>query len=219
MFLSDAFRRRFFPFAIATTLIVTQLGCASTTPRQHWWEFWRPKKAETDVADMKPLNYEIPGETGDAGGEISIAPLSDDLAGRYEHETEEAYARLMNQPLDEPRREPAEPEARLRPVHFDFDRFDIGADAQSTLESNLAWLRQHPEAQVQIEGHCDERGTVEYNLLLGERRAKAVKAYLVARGVSPDRLDTISYGEERPVEPASTEMAYAKNRRAQFLAY
>ena len=81
----------------------------------------------------------------------------------------------------------------------------------------LAFFFAHVE--IQIEGHCDERGTLEYNLLLGERRAKAVKAYLVQRGVQPEVLHTISYGEERPIDPEGSDVAFSKNRRAQFLVY
>lgn len=218
MFVPFAFRRRLIPLVLASVLIVSQLGCASTTPRKAWWQFWRPKKVKT-TEDMMPLSYEIPNPTGDGLGGVSIEPISEDGLGRYDEYTDEAYARLMDQPMNEPLREPATPEVRLQPVHFEFDQFDLSAAAQATLESNLEWMRRHPDRQVQIEGHCDERGTLEYNLLLGERRAKAVKAYLVSRGVPADQLDTISYGEERPVESGRTETAFARNRRAQFLAY
>lgn len=219
MFVPHAFRRRLIPFAIATALIVTQLGCASTTPRQAWWQFWRPKKVKTVAEDMKPLSYEIPDPTAGGPGDVSIEPISEDGLGRYDEYTDEAYARLMDQPMNEPLREPAAAEVRLQPVHFGFDQFDLSPAARATLEANMEWMRRHPDTQVQIEGHCDERGTLEYNLLLGERRAKAVKAYLVSRGVPADRLDTISYGEERPLESGRTETAFAQNRRAQFLAY
>jgi peptidoglycan-associated lipoprotein len=107
----------------------------------------------------------------------------------------------------------------LRAVHFAFDSADLDPVAQQTLENNLLWLRQNPGVQVQIEGHTDERGTVEYNLLLGERRAKTVKAYLVARGIPESVLHTISYGEERPLETGPNEESFAVNRRAQVLVY
>lgn len=99
-------------------------------------------------------------------------------------------------------------------VHFDLDMYDIDPQARSILDSQAAWLAKYPNVRATIEGHCDERGTREYNLALGDRRANAAKNYLVARGISPARLTTISYGKERPVATGSDESAYAENRRA-----
>lgn len=105
----------------------------------------------------------------------------------------------------------------LKRVHFDFDRFDIRPGDMEVLKENAALLRKFPSVKVQIEGHCDERGTAEYNLALGERRANSTKNYLVSLGISADRLSTISYGEERPLDPGQNEEAWAKNRRAEFV--
>ena len=105
---------------------------------------------------------------------------------------------------------------KLQDVRFDFDRSDIKPDAREILAENAKWLRKRSTVKVQIEGHCDERGTVEYNLALGQRRATSVRKYLVALGVRPERLFTISYGEEQPVDPDHTEEAWGKNRRAHF---
>jgi peptidoglycan-associated lipoprotein len=102
-------------------------------------------------------------------------------------------------------------------VYFDFDRYDLRADARATLKTNGEWLKANPAAQVQIEGHCDERGTTEYNIALGAKRAQAVKDYLVTLGVAADRLSTISYGEEVPVCREQTEDCWQKNRRARFV--
>ncbi len=99
-------------------------------------------------------------------------------------------------------------------VYFDFDRFDLNDVSRSTLERQAAWLSANPGVRVAIEGHCDERGTREYNLALGERRANAAKDYLVALGVSPDRIRTVSYGEERPVAMGSNDVAWSQNRRS-----
>jgi peptidoglycan-associated lipoprotein len=85
------------------------------------------------------------------------------------------------------------------------------------LEGNAAWIKSNAKTTVQIEGHCDSRGTIEYNLALGERRAQAVKNYLVGLGVAADRLNVISYGEEKPLVPGDSEEAWTKNRRANFL--
>ena len=99
-------------------------------------------------------------------------------------------------------------------VFFAFDRSDITPESQQILTRQADWLRRYPNVTVTIEGHCDERGTREYNLALGERRAQAVKNVLVASGIPASRISTISYGKERPAVVGSTEEAYAQNRRA-----
>ncbi len=106
---------------------------------------------------------------------------------------------------------------QLDDIHFDFDKSDIKTDARETLQKNADWLQNNPDIKIQIEGHCDERGTAEYNLALGERRAMSTKKYLVSLGISADRIYTISYGEELPIDPNHSEDAWAKNRRAHFL--
>ncbi len=98
-------------------------------------------------------------------------------------------------------------------IYFGFDKFNLKADARKTLDKQGAWLKANPSVTVSIEGHCDERGTREYNLALGERRANSVKDYLVSLGVNPARLKTISYGKERPVAMGSNEAAWGQNRR------
>jgi len=98
-------------------------------------------------------------------------------------------------------------------VFFDYDSYEIRPDAQDTLKKQAAWLQQYAQYRVTVEGHCDERGTREYNLALGERRANSVKNYLVALGVDPNRLQTISYGKERPAVEGHDEASFAQNRR------
>jgi peptidoglycan-associated lipoprotein len=105
----------------------------------------------------------------------------------------------------------------LRDVHFAFDRADLGPEAQQTLDAIADALRGVPRLRLLIEGHADERGTVEYNLALGQRRADAAKAYLVGRSIDAARIDTVSYGEQRPLDPAHGEAAWALNRRAHFV--
>lgn len=98
-------------------------------------------------------------------------------------------------------------------VFFGYDRYDLTSAARATLERQAQWLQRYPNRRVVVEGHADERGTREYNLALGERRANAVKNYLVAVGVSPSRVTTISYGKEQPAVLGATEAAWAQNRR------
>jgi len=101
-------------------------------------------------------------------------------------------------------------------IFFDFDKSDIRPDARAVLETKAAWLRANPDYKATIEGHCDERGTAEYNLALGDRRAKSTMRHMNALGVSNDRMTTISYGEERPVCTESNEACWSRNRRAEF---
>lgn len=101
-------------------------------------------------------------------------------------------------------------------IFFEFDSYDLTADSKAVLERKAAWLKANPQYRLRIEGHCDERGTNEYNLALGDRRANAAKNYLVYLGIDPSRISTISYGEERPLDPGHNEEAYRKNRRAEF---
>jgi peptidoglycan-associated lipoprotein len=98
-------------------------------------------------------------------------------------------------------------------VHFDYDKYDILDSDRTVLQRQAAWLARYPAVRVTVEGHCDERGTREYNLALGARRANAVKEYLVSLGVSGGRLETISYGKERPMCTESSESCWAQNRR------
>lgn len=99
-------------------------------------------------------------------------------------------------------------------IHFDTDRYNVDVQSQAILQSQAQWLARYPDKKITLEGHCDERGTRDYNIALGERRANAAKNYLASLGVDPSRIQVISYGKERPAEMGSTEEAYAKNRRA-----
>lgn len=107
-------------------------------------------------------------------------------------------------------------QAFLKTVYFDYDRSDIRSDQSGQLEENAAWILQQPRYKILIEGHCDERGSNEYNLGLGQRRADAVLKFFVEQGIPLERLNTISYGEERPADPGHSESAWSLNRRAEF---
>ena len=99
-------------------------------------------------------------------------------------------------------------------VFFNYDSSDLDSDAQELLQDQVAWLKQYSDVSVIVEGHCDERGTREYNLALGEKRAQSVKNYLISLGISSDRVTTISYGKERPAVVGSNDGAWAQNRRS-----
>jgi len=142
--------------------------------------------------------------------------------------TEEELARKKREEAESARREAME-NARIareqeslnaflsENVHFDFDKFNIKDSEKPILERKNQWMMDHPTAKVLIEGHCDERGTTEYNLALGDRRANACKQYLNLLGIDSNRLSTISYGEEKPIDLGHNEQAWFKNRRAQFI--
>ena len=102
-------------------------------------------------------------------------------------------------------------------VYFDYDRYNIRADARKELAKNARWLKRYGGVEIQIEGHCDERGSNEYNMALGQRRAASARNYLISLGVNPEQIYTISYGEEKPFAMGHNEEAWAQNRRGHFL--
>lgn len=107
--------------------------------------------------------------------------------------------------------------AGLSTVFFGYDKSALDSESRKVIANNAEWMKANPNVRVQIEGHCDARGTIEYNVALGERRANAVKSYMVSMGVAADRLSVISYGKEKPLEMGDSESAWSKNRRANFV--
>lgn len=105
----------------------------------------------------------------------------------------------------------------LKTVFFDYDKATLSGDAKKVISSNVEWMKKNAGTKVQIEGHCDNRGSIEYNVALGERRANSVKDYMVSLGLPSNRLATISYGEEKPLVSSESESAWKKNRRANFV--
>ena len=105
----------------------------------------------------------------------------------------------------------------VKDAFFDYDRYDLRPDQRDTLTKDAAWLREHPTVKIMVEGHCDERGTSQYNMALGQQRAEAVKDYLVQLGIDASRIQIISYGKERPFATGHDENAWAQNRRDHFL--
>ncbi|MEE8394366.1 MAG: peptidoglycan-associated lipoprotein Pal [Rhodospirillales bacterium] len=152
-----------------------------------------------------------------APDESSAASGAGDQSGQSGQASEAGAFRGAGQSLDAPRYEGTQDQLVVEVgdrVHFDYDKYNLTPEARTILEKQAAWLNKYPDTNVSIEGHCDERGTREYNLALGERRANAVKNYLVTMGVSSDRIQLISYGKERPVAMGSSEAAWAQNRRS-----
>ncbi len=144
-------------------------------------------------------------------GAAKKAPTPEELKARE-------LARLKQQELERQKRIQAMAEAlEKKDIHFDFDKYNLKPEAQQILKELGNFLLEHPEYRVRIEGNCDERGSEEYNLALGARRANAAKEYLVSLGVSPDRLDTISYGEDRPLCREHNESCWWRNRRDHFV--
>ncbi len=105
----------------------------------------------------------------------------------------------------------------MKDSNFDFDKYNVRAKDAAILKENAAWFAANPGKKVKVEGHCDERGTVEYNLALGQKRADSAKNFLVNLGIDGRSIDTVSYGKEKPLDPGHNEGAWAKNRRAQFV--
>ena len=107
---------------------------------------------------------------------------------------------------------------KIKDIYFEFDKSDLTSRARKVLTANAEWLKENSKVKVLVEGHCDERGTIEYNLALGQRRAVMVRKYLITLGIESKRINTISYGEEKPVDIGHDEEAWARNRRAHILA-
>jgi len=105
----------------------------------------------------------------------------------------------------------------LKTINFEYDSFSLTSSAKSTLQGNINIMKATLNARIEIEGHCDERGSIQYNIALGEKRANSVRSYLVDRGISGDRLSIISFGEEKPIDDGHNDTAWSKNRRANFV--
>jgi peptidoglycan-associated lipoprotein len=155
-------------------------------------------------------------------GVAALAPAPVVPAPEPKPMTEQPSAAPQPTPAPVPMAAPPAPKEfaavpELKEIHFDFDRYDIRPGDAQILRSNAQWLKDHGDQLVLIEGHCDERGTNEYNMALGERRAKATMNFLVGQGVKADRVSIISYGEERPVCTEHNEACWSKNRRARTL--
>lgn len=184
-------------FAVAVFISFGAFGCAK-------------KQVVTEGGKMEAVR---PSEAPDVS---KVAPEGEGKPSEATRETKEAPPGPPEQPepVEAPRAEKA-----LKDAYFAFDSYELSAEAMKTLQEDADWIKANPGTVITIEGHCDERGTVEYNLALGERRAEVAKNYLVSLGVKDDRLKTISYGKSMPADPGHTEEAWAMNRRAHFVVH
>lgn len=189
-------------------ILLGPIGCASHKAREKWWQFWRPRKVDAAMINSADRVIPPPADILSMGEGIPLDPeVSFEMPGAPGDLPEPGTIRSAAMPSE------------LLTVHFAYDSADLDTGAQQALDSNLQWITAHAGVHILIEGHCDERGTQEYNINLGQRRANSVRGYLIERGVSESVLHTISYGEERPVDTANGENSWSKNRRAQFLVY
>lgn len=176
---------------VTVMLLATSFGCAKRPCPPAGGPAAAPGAAAPGAAPGAPGAEMAPGEEGLAPG----APGAE--AARAAGMTQERF--------------------ESQDIYFDYDRYDITPEAAGVLDTKAAYLKANPGLRVLIEGHTDERGSNEYNLALGERRAQSAKKYLANAGVAGGRLDTVSYGEERPADPGHDEAAWAKNRRDHFV--
>ncbi len=161
----------------------------------------------------------------DPSGSRSVSPAQSTtyrLTAKGAGGTQEATARVTVMQPPPPVAQPSASEEELfnrniKDIFFDYDKYDVRPDQQAALQADAAWLSQHPNVRFTVEGHCDERGSTEYNLALGDNRANAVKNALVQAGVSADRIKTISYGKEKPFCTESNEQCWQQNRRGHFV--
>jgi peptidoglycan-associated lipoprotein len=178
---------RFHAFAVAAALVLAAEGCKKKAP-----EVVPETPSATSQSEQTP-----PAETTQTAAE----PFP----------TQNVQTTPVEQSIDDLNRSGV-----LKTVYFAYDSNDLDPAASSVLQGNASWLKGHARYNVEIGGHCDERGSIGYNVALGDRRATAVKTYLVSLGADGSKLMTVSYGEEKPANPGHEETAYAKNRRAEF---
>src|SRR5262245_31991186 len=175
----------------STPLVLVALVLLAGCPGTH-----RPPAVLTDPAHAHPPATATPEP------EQPVTEGPDIRAVGRENPTGEDFS--VNDPSGE--------NGPLEDVHFDYDKAELSDQARATLEKHALWLQNHRAAKVMVEGHTDERGTVDYNLALGDKRARATRDYLVSLGIGGDRLRTVSYGKEKPLDPTSTEQAWSRNR-------
>jgi peptidoglycan-associated lipoprotein len=162
-------------------------------------------KKQTVKSEGAPGAASAPGEVGGAVREAPATPMAPPPADQLASAAQAGVA-VTEEKL-----------SQFEDVRFDFDKSEVREDGRKACQVVADYLKKRPQAKMQIEGHCDERGTAEYNMALGDRRATAVMAYLVSLGVPKAALSTVSFGKEKPLDPGHNEEAWAKNRRAHFV--
>jgi peptidoglycan-associated lipoprotein len=197
-----------------------------TLIRANGWTWWRRWPAGVCLlllvlvagcAKQPPPVARVPPPPPPSGSTEGTRPPSPPAPERLSEPTATPEPVLTESGLDSKSLDDLNRDSPLEPAFFAYDSAELSPDAQAALTRNASVLKQYPNWMVTIEGHCDERGTAEYNLALGERRALAAQAYLVSLGVPTTRVRTVSYGKEFPFDPAASEAAYSKNRRAHFV--
>jgi peptidoglycan-associated lipoprotein len=178
---------------VALAALITAVACGKKTP-----PVLRPAPPPPAAVDTNPPLPPVPPAPVREPVSVPPEPVRDDA--------------ISSASLDDLNKN-----SPLKPVYFELDSSDLSAANQKTLDEDAALMKRYSTWTVTVEGHCDERGTAEYNLALGERRAMAARAYLVSLGIAADRLRTVSYGKEFPFDPGHDESAFAKNRRAHFV--
>ena len=191
-----------------SAVILSNTGCASSSPK--------PDAGSTGTANPSGSSSQPSGEgRADATRESNLSsgsPLS-----QPQGEKTPATSSSSLEQLKEGKTTKTATSSPLKDVLFEFDRHDLTAEARDTLRSNAEWLKKNASTRIEVEGHCDERGTSEYNLALAAKRAQATRDYLVTLGITPDRISTISYGEEIPACIVSSESCWQQNRRVRFV--
>jgi peptidoglycan-associated lipoprotein len=180
---------------VASAALVTAVGCAKKTPPV---ARPMPPPPPANTSGTAPSRPPAPPEPAREPVAVPPEPVRDDA--------------ISSASLDDLNKN-----SPLKPVYFELDSSDLSPANQKALDDNAALLKRYTSWAVTVEGHCDERGTAEYNLALGERRAGTARAYLVSLGIAADRLRTVSYGREFPFDPGHDETAFSKNRRAHFV--
>lgn len=199
-------------YAVLVTFLLVLLiaGCAKKVPVAS-------EAPEVETTDTQSTSVSTPPETEAESVARRERELQAAIEERERNVVEESMRRRFGEPVQTMPPTMSREEFASQDVRFAYNSFTLSTESKTILEQKATWLTRNPDTTVQIEGHCDERGTTAYNLALGERRANAVKQYLVALGVNTSRLSTISYGEEFPLDPGHNEEAWTRNRRAHFV--
>jgi len=209
--------RQFCSAALLILFLAFGLGCAKKVIRSEATPYTSqqmPKAVEAQPAPQAEVKVE------------TLSPEKpEDLAKKAQIQEENLREEALRQKAlkeEAARREAALrktelKKAKLESIHFDFDQWLLRDDQKEIMLRGAEWLKAHPQVKIRIEGNCDERGTAEYNLALGQKRAEAARGFLKGLGISESRMQTISYGEERPLDPGHDEAAWAKNRRVDFV--